>query len=74
MFTPTKEELEELKKLWFRDDSLFVSHWLEYFIENFRIKYWYYWKNWDIWKYSTVSFYPRSLSDIETLIRMFNPN
>ena len=68
MFTPTKEELEELgfkkdKDTFFYKitEEDFILYWRD---EIFILTIWFWIK----------SIYPRSLSDLKTIIEMFKPN
>ena len=79
-FTPTKEQLEEL---WFYEIHEWTDDWREKYIWS------YVWNSWskypiyiaytdnefELWLTSFISnVYPKSIEDIQTLIRLLSPN
>lgn len=71
MFTPTKQQLEELGITWDYIDSMYkiwiisVILWNYQTTDNQEYRYFIGWE---------VEFYPESIEDIQTLIRLLSPN
>ena len=83
MYTPTKEELEELEFEVIHPECFYVYECRDFSKEELDSYVWIQFSNykkprWSIsygcWDIYTRNFYPRSLSDLKTIIEMFKPN